>query len=136
MPCLADKLNRFRERNGNLVQINLGELHMYNQTMQPATPRVVLPERLRPHFQEYDTDHLDLKRNADLVIQRVLEFGTWEEIRWLFQLYGARRIRLFVRRRGERWLQPVTFNYWRRLLRIRSWTSSPLPTPKGELWNR
>jgi len=109
---------------------------MYDRNMERVAPKVALPERLKPHFQEYDVEHLDLKRNADLVIQRVLEFGSWEEIRWLFQLYGARRVRLFVHRHGERWLKPVTFIYWRRLLRIRSWISSPLPTSKGEMWNR
>jgi hypothetical protein len=106
----------------------------HNRNIQ-STRISPIPERLRPHFQEYDVEHLDLKRDADLVIQRVLEFGTWEEIRWLFQVYGARRIRVFVRRYGERSLKPVTFNYWRQLLRIRSWKSSPLPTSRGELWN-
>ncbi|HJS17865.1 MAG TPA: hypothetical protein VJ785_03905, partial [Anaerolineales bacterium] len=73
--------------------------------------------------------------DADLIIQRVLEFGTWEEIRWLFKTYRSKRIRLFLRRHGERWLKPVAFNYWRRLPGVQRWRKSPFPTVKGELWD-
>ena len=78
---------------------------------------------------------LDLQHDANLIIQRTLEFGTWEEVRWLFGALGAQRIRSFLRQYGERWLKPVSFHYWRRLLRIRAWRHSPFPTAKGEVWN-
>jgi Family of unknown function (DUF6922) len=95
-----------------------------------------IPEGLWPYFQEYDPAQLNLEEDADLIIQRALEFGTWDDIRWLFLTYGRRRIRAFLRKRGERWLSSVTFNYWRRLLGVKSWQSSPFPTAKGELWDR
>ncbi len=97
---------------------------------------VHIPSGLHPYFQEYEVTALDLKRDANLIIQRTLEFGTWEEIRWLFSAYGSKRVRSFLRRYGERWLRPVSFHYWRKLLRIRDWQRSPFPTIKGELWNR
>jgi len=59
-----------------------------------------LPPGLMIHFQEYDLSQLDLNDCADLVIQRTLEFGTWEETRWLFLIYGAERIHVFLRQRG------------------------------------
>lgn len=93
-----------------------------------------IPASLHPYFQEYDVTALDLRRDADLVIQRTLEFGVWEEVRWLFGALGSRRIRRFVREYGERWLEPVTFNYWRKLLRIRKWRRSPFPTARAEIW--
>ncbi len=105
---------------------------LYNSSMLHSE----IPNRLKPYFQEYDTGQLDFAQDANLVIQRTLEFGTWDEIRWLFQLYGAKRIRSFVRHHGERLLKPVSFNYWRKLLGLRRWQSSPLPTRKGELWER
>jgi len=95
-----------------------------------------IPAALQPHFQEYDLELLDLEEDAELIIQRTLEYGDWDEVRWLFRTYGRRRIRLFLKRRGERLLSPVAFNYWRRLMRVRKWLSSPFPTPKGELWDR
>ena len=95
-----------------------------------------IPGGLRPYFQEYDPRTLDLDRDANLIIQRTLAHGTWDEVRWLFGAYGGPRIRTFVRERGERLLSRVTFNYWRKLLEIRQWRHSPFPTVKGEVWDR
>jgi len=98
----------------------------------PAT----IPRGRAPHFQEYDLDALDADRDADLIIQRTLEYGTWDEVRWLFERYGGKHIRTFVRERGERWLSKATFNYWRKLLKIKRWRRSPFPTARGDLWER
>jgi hypothetical protein len=93
-----------------------------------------IPAGLKPYFQEYDIARLDIGSDANLIIQRVLEFGTWDEIRWLFTTYRSKRIRIFLRAYGERWLKPVTFNYWRKLLGIRKWRKHPFPTTKAEVW--
>jgi len=95
-----------------------------------------IPARLKPYFQEYDVEQLDMTQDANLVIQRTLEFGTWDDLAWLFRAYGIERIRLFIRQRGERMLKPVSFNYWRKLLNVRRWSTSPLPIPKGQVWQR
>ena len=95
-----------------------------------------VPDGLRPYFQEYDVQTLDLDRDANLVIQRTLEYGTWDELRWLFRRYGDRRIRVFVREHGERMLSRVTFNYWRKLLGIQRWRRSPFRMARGDVWDR
>jgi len=107
----------------------------YNTFMQRTSTSPQIPDGLKPYFQEYDLKRLDMTRDANLIIQRVLEFGTWDEIRWLFETYRSKRIRSFLRERGERMLKPVTFNYWRKLLGIRRWKKSPFPSTKGELWD-
>lgn len=91
-----------------------------------------IPISMKPYFQEYDLEDLRLQRDADLIIQRTLEFGNWDELRWLFRAFHRRRIQRFLRQHGERWLTPVTFNYWRKLLSVRRWQSAPFG--KGELW--
>lgn len=97
--------------------------------MQPLP----IPYSLQPYFQKYALADLRLRRDANLIIQRTLEYGTWDEVPWLFQAYSRQRIQCFRREHSERWLKPVTFNYWRKLLRIRQW--QPAPFGKGELWN-
>jgi hypothetical protein len=39
-----------------------------------------VPKELTPFFQEYDLLQLDLDRDAKLIMQRVLEHGTWDEV--------------------------------------------------------
>jgi hypothetical protein len=97
-------------------------------------PASKIPAGLKPYFQEYDIAQLDFVRDANLIILRTLEFGTWDELRWLFATYHRKRICLFLREHGERWLKPVTFNYWRKLLGVRKWKKTPFPVAKGELW--
>ncbi len=94
-----------------------------------------IPSGLKPYFQEYDLNDLEILRDANLIIQRTLDFGNWEEIRWLLEVYGVRRIRRFLREYGERWLNPSSFNYWRKLLKVKKWQKGPFPTLKGEVWS-
>ena len=79
-------------------------LMLYNLSMQNENILVSnrVPERLKSYFQEYNLDQLVPRRDANLIILRVLEFGNWDEIHWLFELYGTPRIRRFVRGLGER----------------------------------
>lgn len=103
--------------------------------MAREVPSPQIPKGLKPYFQEYDISRLNHIRDANLIIQRTLEFGTWDEIRWLFETYRSKRIRLFLREHGVRGLKPVTFNYWRKLLNIRRWKKSPFLINQDELWN-
>ena len=56
---------------------------------------------LQPYFQEYDLADLRLRRDANLIIQRTLEYVTWDEMRWLFQAYSRQRIQRSLREYGE-----------------------------------
>ncbi|MBI3537094.1 MAG: hypothetical protein HY070_06015 [Chloroflexi bacterium] len=95
-----------------------------------------IPAGLLPHFQEYNPANLDLERDANLIIQRTLEFGTWDDVRWLVSLYDAPRIRAYLQQWGERQLSRVTFNYWRKFSKIKRWRRSPFSIQKGVLWTR
>ncbi len=68
-----------------------------------------IPSGLWPYFQEFDPQRLDREADADLIIQRTLEYGTWEEIRWLIEFYSVERVRKFLRRHGERLLSAPSF---------------------------
>ncbi|MFB0534566.1 MAG: hypothetical protein ACETWR_06260 [Anaerolineae bacterium] len=57
-----------------------------------------IPSGLWPYFQEYDPRTLDLDYDANLIMQRTLEHGTWDEVRWLFGTYGGPRVRTFCAR--------------------------------------
>lgn len=93
-----------------------------------------VPSGLRPHFQEYDPARLDRDQDADLIIQRTLEFGTWDEVRWLLTTYGMERTRQFLRLHGERLLSAAAFTYWRKLLGVRRWRRSPFSEEARQVW--
>ncbi|WP_298982881.1 DUF6922 domain-containing protein [Caldilinea sp.] len=93
-----------------------------------------IPGSLWPYFQEYDPQSLDCNQDADLIIQRTLEYGGWEEIRWLVASYGTERIRKFLRLHGERLLSAPTFIFWRKLLGVRRWRRSPFRKEARQVW--
>lgn len=61
-------------------------------------------------FWNTNPEKIDLKKNARAVVERVLDFGTDAEIRWLRELYGLPFIRKVVKE--SRSLSPKVKNLW------------------------
>ena len=77
-----------------------------------------IPASLAPFFQEYDLEQLSLERSAGTIIERTLQYGNREEIRWLFSQYTRQRIRDWVQRWGEMALPEPHLTFWRLILEI------------------
>lgn len=75
-----------------------------------------IPASLAPFFQEYTLEQLDLERSANTIIERTLQFGDREEIRWLFHSYSRRKIRDWVQRWGQAALPEPHLTFWRLVL--------------------
>ena len=69
-------------------------------------------------FPEYDFAEMDSERHAGVIIERVLEHGSWAELRWLFAYYGQPRVAEWVRQHGFRLLSKRSFALWRLALGI------------------
>ena len=69
-------------------------------------------------FPEYDFDTMDTKSHESVIIERVLERGTWEQLRWLFVTYGEASVAEWVRRHGFRLLSRRSFALWRLALGV------------------
>ena len=69
-------------------------------------------------FPEYDFEAMDLERHSGVIIERVLERGTWEQTRWLFATYGEECVAAWVQRHGFRLLSKRSFALWRLALGI------------------
>ena len=75
-----------------------------------------IPTSLAPFFQEYSLNQLDLERSASTIIERTLQFGSREEIRWLFACYSRQRICNWVRRWGQLALPEPHLTFWKLVL--------------------
>ncbi len=60
-----------------------------------------------------DFTELDPDRDADAIIARVVEFGTWEDVGWLLRQYGRPRIHQFFRDVGSPEVSDRTVTFWR-----------------------
>jgi hypothetical protein len=93
-----------------------------------------IPTSLARLFQEYDFASMDDKTYANTIIERTLEFGTWEELHWLFHHYGVPRIIDYLKQLGDRRLSKITFNYWRKLLEIKEYRRAPFGEIREKIW--
>jgi len=105
----------------------------------------LLPATAAHLFPEYDSAALDPQRagDAEVIIERLLEGGTREEVRRLFAAVGIATVADFIRRRGVRALSRRAFAYWRVVLRIDDYQHPPwmedreaYPNPAPGLWGR
>ena len=87
----------------------------YNRGMESLK---TIPHSLAPFFQEYDLAQLDLDRSRFTIIERILQFGDRQEIRWLFTVYPKQAIIDWISRWGEEALPEPHRTFWKLVLEI------------------
>ena len=75
-----------------------------------------IPQSLAPFFQEYRLSDLDPDRAAPTIIERTLQYGSREELHWLFSRYQRERILDWLRASGPERLPEPHLTFWNLLL--------------------
>jgi hypothetical protein len=86
-----------------------------------------LPSELHWLFWESAVDALEVERDANYLIPRILEFGRLADVSWVLRTYGKERIHAFLRDVGHPELSPRTLAFWRAFFSAEgeSWASPP-----------
>lgn len=66
-------------------------------------------------FWDTNPDKIDLKKNAQYIIERILDFGNDNEVKWLYHYYDKSLLKSVVVK--SRSLMPETKNLWTLLLK-------------------
>jgi len=74
-------------------------------------------------FPEYDFATMDTDSHRSVIIERILERGSWEQLRWLFATYGEASVAEWVRRHGFRLLSKRSFALWRLALGVEDYAA-------------
>ena len=88
-----------------------------------AVRRLGLPSDSAWLFPEYDPSSLEVERHSGVIIERLLERGSWDQVRWLFDTCGEDRVADWVRRHGFRLLSKRSFALWRLALGIEEYVA-------------
>lgn len=83
--------------------------------------RIDTPPDMAWLFPEYNFTEMALDTHQGIVMERVLERGSWEQVRWLFTTYGEAAIANWVRKHGFRLLSRRSFALWRLALDIETY---------------
>lgn len=79
---------------------------------------VPLPEDSAWLFPEYEFESIAIDTHRGVIIERILEKGSWEQLRWLFSTYSEETVAEWVRAHGFRLLSKRSFSLWRLTLGI------------------
>jgi hypothetical protein len=82
------------------------------------TEQMHLPADTAWLFPEYAFEDIDLTTHRGVIVERILERGSWEQIRWLFRTYGEQQVADWVQQHGFRLLSKRSFAFWRLVLKI------------------
>ncbi len=85
------------------------------------------PKQFQRTLWSYDINKMDLKEDQKEIITQVLNYGTWEDLKLLYQLYPEKEIKEVVRNpcRGV-WFEKV-LNFWTLIFNIKL---------KKEIWEK
>ena len=124
----------------NILNISLDLL--YNKSMPEIhNEEIVLaanqiPEDTEWLFPEYDFERMNLEDYQGVIIERILERGSWSQVRWLFKTYGETQVAEWVRKHGFRLLSKRSFSLWHLALGINDYTAPDwaIETKQMEPW--
>jgi hypothetical protein len=96
-----------------------------------------LPVRLRALFWDYSFAKLRWPRDRELVVNRILQSGAWEDVKWLRSEFGDAALRVWIVRRRGRGLSPQQLRYWQLVLAIpRRQVDAWLKDLARQVWDR
>lgn len=92
-----------------------------------------IPARMRTLFPEYDIARLNAGRDRSIVVTRILDRGTREDVRWLLRRLPLPSVKDILVEDGARLLSERALRLWSLYFRV---TPKPLPEwrARGSLW--
>ncbi len=82
---------------------------------------------MRSLFWDTRLERVNLQRDADFILSRILEFGRARDVTWLIRRFGLERIHHFLATSGHPELSARTLCFWRAALHAEdeTWLSPP-----------
>jgi hypothetical protein len=71
-----------------------------------------IPAKFASLFWDGDLSTLDVDRHREQVLERVLQDGDLESVRWVLETYGDAVVRGFILEHGARRLDPKVLSFW------------------------
>lgn len=87
--------------------------------MEKTEIKKKIPQVITPCLWSYNIDNMDLRKDKEIIITQVLNYGDAKRIKWLHSVYTDDDIREIVSnpRRG-RWF-PKVLNFWETILKTK-----------------
>jgi hypothetical protein len=74
------------------------------------------PLTVKNLFWEYNTTEINLNKHKPFVVERILEKGNFESIKWLFKLYSISDIRKTIAQSSN--ISQKTLDFWQNFFKF------------------
>jgi len=75
-----------------------------------------IPDWLQPTLWSVKVDNLDLEEDKIYIINQVLAYGGWRELKWLFKVYPKKKVRNVFSQEPTKIYTPSAFNFVKEIL--------------------
>ena len=81
--------------------------------------KVKVPKKMQWLFWSCDVEDLDLEKDKEYIVIQLLNYGTWEDLKWLFTVYSEKEIKNVIKNpsRGL-WFKDV-LNFWNLMFNLK-----------------
>jgi len=78
-----------------------------------------IPKKMQWLFWSCNVNELDLEKDKNYIVSQVLNYGTWEDLKWLFKVYSEKEIKNVLKNpRKGLWFKDV-LNFWNLMFNLR-----------------
>lgn len=80
-----------------------------------------LPKKFKTFFWDFDTKNLDIIKHKSFIIERILEKGRMEHIKWVFKIYRKKDIKKVTQTSNN--ICNETKNFWNKFFQKTNYPS-------------
>jgi hypothetical protein len=120
-------------RIGPCLLLHADSVHLLSKRLSYVQKNGILPPSGKFLFPEYSLKSLHPLRHEDLILARVLDRGSFPDIRWALDFYPQSAIAQFVHEHGTRLLSKRSLHFWTWYLNIQAREPSPFRRMGQEL---
>lgn len=99
-------------------------------------PTILIPD-VRNLFWEYDKRTISWKKDKELILKKILHYGTWDAICWVRKNFGDDELREWIILHHGIGLDAKRLSYWQLILNIpKKLTNEWIAMNKKNPWSR
>lgn len=79
--------------------------------------RVKIPGKFKIFFWDVDFNKLDLKKHRKFVLERLLNYGTFDTFNWIFSTFNDEEVKDLINEKGVHSLSRNSFLFWGKIVK-------------------
>ncbi len=74
-----------------------------------------IPRQYKKFFWDVDFNKLDLEKHRKFILERFLNFGTFDTFKWIFKTFDSEEVQELIDKKGIHSLTRNSFYFWNKI---------------------